>query len=411
MMDVKTKAYLTDIRSQFPFLRASTKRIIYFDNAATTQKPDAVIATMREFYEKHCANVHRGTHQLTAKATELYEEARVAVKNFIHAPSEADCIFTKGTTESINLVAHGFIQEILKPNDEVIISQLEHHSNIVPWQLACEYKGAKLRVIPCTEQGELNLDVYQNLLNERTKLVAIQHVSNALGTIHPIETMILWAHRNNTPVLIDGAQAAPHLSLDMRKLNCDFYAFSGHKMYGPTGIGVLYGKPEWLERLPPYQAGGEMIEKVTLEKTTFRKPPLKFEAGTPPIAEVIGLKAAIDFINTIGLNYIFQHEQNLLEYATEALQTIPTLRILGQPKHKSAVISFLMDNIHSHDIGTILDARDICIRTGRHCAEPTMDFFNISGTARASFGVYNTIEEIDVLIQALTEVYALFNRK
>ncbi|MFI4936890.1 MAG: SufS family cysteine desulfurase [Candidatus Berkiellales bacterium] len=400
------------IREDFPILQKNIHGypLAYLDNAATTQKPLLVLNSVAKFYEESNANVHRGTHQLAETATLLYENAREKAKTLINAASVNECVFVRGTTEGINLVANGFIHSILKPGDEIIISHIEHHSNIVPWQIACEYTGATLRIIPCNAKGELLLDEYAKLLNDKTKLVAVTHVSNLLGTINPIAEMVAMAHQHHCPILIDGAQAIAHLKVDVQALDCDFYAFSAHKMYGPTGIGVLYGKREWLNRLPPFQGGGEMIKSVTFEKTIFNDLPLKFEAGTPAFAQAIGLGAAIDYLNAIGLSNIASHEHSLLEYAMSKLEAVPTIRFIGTAKDKSAIISFILENIHAHDVGTVLNQKGIAVRTGKLCAEPTLERFGIQSTVRASFGLYNTEEEIDRLVNALIETYHLFNR-
>jgi cysteine desulfurase/selenocysteine lyase len=361
-----------------------------------------------EYYCHNNANVHRGVHQLSERATQEYEAAREKVKAFIHAENTSECVFVRGTTEAINLVAHGFFEQEIKPHDEIVISQIEHHSNIVPWQWICEKKGAHLRIIPCNDQGELLLDDYQALLNPKTKLVALTHIANSIGTLNPIKDMITLAHQNGIPVLIDGAQACAHCPIDVTILDCDFYAFSGHKMYGPTGIGVLYGKRAWLERLPPYQRGGDMITSVSFNKTTFQAPPYKFEAGTPPIAQAIGLGEAIDYIKRLGLDRIYLHEQALLAYATQQLSTIPELKIFGQANEKSAIIAFALADIHPHDIATALDRQGIAIRSGHLCAEPALERFGVKAVARASFALYNTFAEIDRMVEALQKAYHLF---
>lgn len=400
------------IRTDFPILKLIVHGypLAYLDNAATTQKPQSVIEAMQKYYYEQNANVHRGTYTLTEVATTLFENARKKVQHFIHAQHAHECIFVRGTTEGINLVANGFSRKILKPGDEIIVSQIEHHANIVPWQLACEYTGATLRVIPCNDQGELLLDVYANMLNEKTKLVAITHISNVLGTINPIKKMIKLAHQNNTPVLIDGAQAVAHMKIDVSELDCDFYTFSAHKMYGPTGVGILYGKSSWLERLPPYQGGGEMIQSVSFSNTTFNMLPYKFEAGTMAICEAIGLSAAIDYLTQTDLTLIHEYENTLLNFALNALKKVPSLRFVGEAKERAPVISFILEGIHPHDIGTILDHRGIAVRTGKHCAEPTLDRFGVNATVRASFGMYNTIHEIERLILALDDVNTIFKR-
>lgn len=399
-------------RNDFPILqqRIHNHPLVYLDNAATTQKPNQVIERMTHYYEQENANVHRGVYSLCEKATQAYEQARESVANFIHAPSAAECVFVRGTTEAINLVANGILQLGLTSTDEIIISQLEHHSNIVPWQGICEKSGARLRVIPCNEQGELDMTVYQQLLNKHTKLVALTHIANSIGTINPVKHVIELAHANGTPVLIDGAQAIAHLSVDVQDLDCDFYAFSGHKLYGPTGIGVLYGKAEWLNRLPPYQRGGDMISSVTFNKTTFLEPPHKFEAGTQAIAEVIGLNEAINYINHLGLEHITRHEQELLDYATSQLGSIPSLTIIGQTKYKAPIIAFTLADIHPHDIATALDRSGIAIRSGQLCAQPAIERFGVNAVARASFALYNSMDEIVRLVEVLHETIRFFKR-
>src|ERR1041385_4312054 len=393
-------------RHRFPLLRqlVNGKPLVYFDNAATSQKPQVVIDAIMKYYEEENSNIHRGVHYLSEKATQAYEAARRKIQQFINAGSHQEIIFVRGTTEAINLVAHSYGRKNIGRGDEVVISAMEHHSNIVPWQIVCEEKGAKLRVIPMNDDGELLLDEYEKLLNEKTKIVALTHISNALGTINPIKEMIAIAHHKGIPVLIDGAQAVPHMNVNVRDLDCDFYAFSSHKMFGPTGVGILYGKKEHLEKMPPYQGGGDMIKSVTFEKTIYNDLPYKFEAGTPSIASGIGLGAAVDYINSINLGSIATYEHELLEYATRRLREIEGVRIIGTAKHKAAVLSFVMEGIHPHDIGTILDDEGIAIRTGHHCAQPVMQRFGIPATARASFAFYNTKEEIDVFIGALKKV-------
>lgn len=394
------------ICQDFPILAQTIagKPLVYFDNAATTQKPQCVIDAMNHYYMHDNANVHRGVYTLSERATKAYESTRIKVQNFLHAEHPQEIIFVRGTTEAINLVAQSYGRSQCKAGDEIIVSQMEHHSNIVPWQMLCEQIGAVLRVIPMNSKGELILDEFVKLLNEKTRLVAITHISNALGTINPIAQLIEIAHQQNVPVLIDGAQAVGHTQVDVQALDCDFYAFSGHKMYGPTGIGVLYGKEKWLEKMPPYQGGGEMISQVSFEKTTYNVIPYKFEAGTPPIAEVIGLGAAINYLQAIGFSSIHTHEQHLLDYATQKLREIPEIRFIGEAEHKAAIISFMIKNIHAHDVGTILDHSGIAIRSGHHCAMPVMTYFGIPATARASFAIYNTLEEIDTFIAGIAEV-------
>lgn len=398
------------IRKDFPALHQTihSKPLVYLDNAATTQKPLSVVDAIRDFYLKDCSNIHRGVHELSERATRDYEEARVKVQEFIRAAHSREIIFVRGTTEAINLVAHSYGRAHLKTGDEIVVSALEHHSNIVPWQLLCEEKGARLKVIPMNDQGELDLKAYTDLLNSKVRLVALPHVSNALGTVIPIKEMIRLAHEHNIPVLIDGAQAVSHLEVDVVDLDVDFYAFSGHKLYGPTGIGVLYGKTQLLEAMPPYQGGGDMIESVTFEKTTYNGLPYKFEAGTPDIAGVIGLGAAIDYVNHLGLKNIAAYENELLEYATKRLAEEKGIELVGTAKDKVSVLSFLMEGVHPHDVGTILDQEGVAIRTGHHCAQPVMDRLNIAATCRASFALYNTKREIDALVQALRKVREVF---
>lgn len=383
--------------------------LIYFDNAATTQKPDCVLEAMEFYYQCYNANIHRGVHSLSLRATNSYEEARKKIQQFIHAKQTHEIILTKGATEGINLVASTFGLTQLKEGDEVVLSGLEHHSNIVPWQLICQQVGATIKVIPVNDQGELDIGAFRTLLSPKTKIVAVAHVSNAIGTVTPVAAIIDIAHKyNNIPVLVDGAQAVPHMPIDVEKLDCDFYVFSSHKMYGPTGVGVLYGKTKWLEQLPPYQGGGDMIAEVSFEKTTFNKLPYKFEAGTPNIAGVIGLGYAIDYLNTLGMENILEYESELLKYATKKLESIAGLKIIGTAQHKAAVISFVLDEIHPHDIGTVLDHEGIAIRAGHHCAMPLMTHFKIPATARVSFAFYNTKEEIDQLAAAIIKLKRLF---
>ena len=398
------------IRKDFPILqqRVHGKPLIYLDNAATSQKPQVVIDTVQRYYLAENANVHRGIHFLSEQATRAYEGARDKVRRFLNASDTREIIFVRGTTEAINLVAQSYGKTFIKAGDEIIISAMEHHSNIVPWQILCEQIGARLRVISFNYYGELLLDEYQRLLNEKTKLVAVVHVSNALGTINPVKPIIEIARRRGIPVLVDGAQAVPHLPVDVQELDCDFYAFSGHKLFGPTGIGILYGKADWLERMPPYQGGGDMISLVTFEKTHYNTLPYKFEAGTPNIADGIGLGAAIDYVTEIGLEAIAAYEHELLTYATEALSAIPGLRLIGTAKEKASVLSFVLDCAHAHDIGTILDREGIAIRAGHHCAMPVMQRFGVPATARASLAFYNTKEEVDALIGAIHKVIEVF---
>lgn len=398
------------IRKDFPILERTVygKPLIYLDNAATTQKPRCVVEALTEEYYSVNANVHRGVHFLSQQATELHEASRETVRRFLNARSVREIIFTRGTTESINLLASSFGEAFLQEGDEVILSQMEHHSNIVPWQLLEQRKGIRLRIIPITESGELQMDVFRSFINTRTKLVSVTHVSNVLGTVNPVKEIITEAHLHDVPVLIDGAQSTPHLSVDVQELDADFYAFSGHKLYGPTGVGVLYGKEEWLEKLPPYQGGGEMIQHVSFEGTTFNELPFKFEAGTPDYIGTTGLARAIDYITSIGIDTIALYEHELTAYATERLQAIPNLRIYGTAPGKSSVISFLVGHIHPFDMGTLLDRLGIAVRTGHHCAQPLMDFYGIPGTVRASLAFYNTREEIDILTEGIERVRTMF---
>ena len=399
------------IREDFPILKqmVNGKPLVYLDNAATSQKPQSVIDALVRYYTTENSNVHRGVHTLSQLATDDYEQARSQVKNFINAKEDEEIIFVRGTTEAINLVSQTFGRQKISEGDEIIISTMEHHSNIVPWQILCQEKGANLRIIPINDAGELLLDEYEKLITPRTKLVSIVHQSNALGTINPVEDIVQIAHRQGVPVLLDGAQAIAHVSVDVQQLGCDFYAFSGHKLYGPTGIGVLYGKAELLEEMPPYQAGGEMIRSVTFEKTLYNVLPNKFEAGTPNIAGAIGLGAAISYVNNIGMDRIFAYESELLQYGTERLSAIGGLTLIGTAAKKGSVLSFVMDGVHPHDIGTILDAEGIAIRTGHHCAQPLMDRFGVAATARASLAFYNTREEIDVLVKGIDRVIEVFS--
>jgi cysteine desulfurase/selenocysteine lyase len=398
------------LRGDFPILQqmANGHRLVYLDNAATSQKPRAVIDAIVRYYENDNANVHRGVHYLSQRATEEYEAARKTVQSFIHAAEAREIIFVRSTTEAINLVAQTYGRQHVGADDEVLITAMEHHSNIVPWQLLCGEKQAKLRVAPIDDRGDVILEEFERLLGPRTRIVAVPHVSNALGTINPLARMIKMAHAKGIPVLVDGAQAAPHLRIDVQALDCDFYAFSGHKAYGPTGIGVLYGNAVLLEAMPPYQGGGEMISSVTFEKTTYNKVPHKFEAGTPDMSGVIGLGAAIEYLNGVGLENIAAHEHELLAYATEKVSAIPGVRLIGTAKEKAAVLSFIMDGVHPHDIGTILDQEGIAIRTGHHCAQPVMERFGIDATARASFGLYNTKQEVDALVRGIYKVREVF---
>lgn len=398
------------IREDFPILSRQVygRPLVYLDNGATTQKPRAVVEAMTEEYYNVNANVHRGVHFLSQQATELHEAARETVRRFLNARSTNEIVFTRGTTESINLVATTFCDAFLNEGDEVIISEMEHHSNIVSWQLVQARKGIRLRVIPVTDNGELCLDEYERLFNEHTRLVSITHVSNVLGTVNPVKDMIATAHSHGVPVLVDGAQSTPHFAVDVQELDCDFFAFSGHKIYGPTGVGVLYGKEEWLDKLPPYMGGGEMIKRVTFEKTTFNELPYKFEAGTPDYVATTGLARALDYVTALGMDNIYAHEQELTRYAMQKMADIEGMRFIGTPSHKDAVISFLVGDIHHLDMGTLLDRLGIAVRTGHHCAEPLMHRFGIEGTVRASFGLYNTLEEVDVLVEGIKRVSRMF---
>jgi cysteine desulfurase / selenocysteine lyase len=397
-------------RADFPILRERVHGhpLVYLDNAATTQKPRSVIDTLADYYARDNANVHRGVHTLSQQATDAYEAARGKVQRFINAVAPEEIIFTAGTTAAINLVAQSFARPILSVGDEVLISAMEHHSNIVPWQLVCGQTGALLKVAPVNDAGELDLDAYEQLLGPRTRLVAITHVSNALGSIVPIERVIARAHARNVPVLVDGAQAISHVGADVRALDCDFYAFSGHKIFGPTGIGALYGKATLLDAMPPYQGGGDMIRSVTFEKTEYNDLPYKFEAGTPNIAGAIGMGAALDYVSAIGIGAIAEHERDLLTYATQQVSAIPGLRIIGTAKEKAAIVSFILDGVHAHDVGTILDHEGVAIRAGHHCAMPVMERFGVAGTARASFALYNTREDVDVLVAGIHRVQRMF---
>lgn len=399
------------IRGDFPVLRQTVngKPLVYLDNAASSQVPQVVIDRGSVYLEHEHSNIHRGVHYLSQKATTAYEGAREKVKRFINAREAKECIFVRGATEGINLVMYGYGRKFIEQGDEIIISAMEHHANIVPWQMLCEEKGAHLRVIPMNDAGELLLDEYEALLNERTKFVALAHVSNALGTINPIRQMTEQAHKYGVPVLIDGAQSAPHMPIDVQQLDCDFYTFSGHKMFAPTGSGVIYGKAELLEQMNPFQGGGDMIRNVTFEKTTYAGLPNKFEAGTPAIASQIGLGAAIDYLNGIGREAAAKHEAQLLQYATERLSAIEGVRIIGTARQKASVLSFVIDDIHPHDIGTILDQEGIAVRAGHHCAQPVMQRFNVPATARASFAFYNTKDEVDVLARTIERVIEIFN--
>lgn len=398
------------IRKDFPILSRTVydKPLVYLDNAATTQKPLRVLDAMRDEYLNANANVHRGVHYLSQQATDLHEAARETVRSFINAGSTTEIIFTRGTTESINLVASSFAEAFMQPGDEVIVSVMEHHSNIVPWQLQAAKRGITIKVIPMDDRGNLVTDGIDDLFTERTKIVSIAHVSNVLGTVNPVEEIIRIAHSHNVPVMVDGAQSAPHFKVDVRSMDCDFFVFSGHKMYGPTGIGVLYGKEEWLDRLPPYQGGGEMIESVSFEKTVFEHLPFKFEAGTPDYIATHGLAKAIEYIGRIGLDNIAAHEHELTTYCMEQLGGIDGIRLFGQSDHKDAVVSFLVGDIHHLDMGTLLDRLGIAVRTGHHCAQPLMDRLGILGTVRASFALYNTKDEVDALVDGVRRVSRMF---
>ncbi|MEC9140767.1 MAG: cysteine desulfurase [Chloroflexota bacterium] len=398
------------VRKDFPILNREVqgKPLVYLDSAATSQKPQSVIDTLVRYYSETNANVHRGVHTLSQEATDEYEGARSKVREFIAASDDAEIIFTRGTTEGINLVAQTLGLNRVNEGDEVIISNMEHHSNVVPWQMLCEARGANLKVIPINDDGELLMDEYEKLINPRTKLVSVVHLSNALGTINPAKDIVAIAHQHGVPVLLDGAQSAPHMAVNVRELDCDFYAFSGHKLYGPTGIGILYGKREILESMRPYQGGGDMIKSVTFEKTLYNNLPYKFEAGTPNIAGAIGLGAAIDYVNSIGIERIAAYEQLLLEYGTEQLAAIERLQIIGNAHDKGGVLSFLLEGIHPHDIGTVLDTQGIAIRTGHHCTQPLMQRFQIPATARASLAFYNTKSEIDALVEGIHKTFEVF---
>ncbi|MCH8165602.1 MAG: cysteine desulfurase [Planctomycetes bacterium] len=398
------------VRRDFPILQRTIngKPLVYLDNAATGQKPQAVIDTISRYYAAENANIHRGVHRLSVDATAAYEGARAKVQRFIGAARPEEIIFVRSATEAINLVAQAYLRPMLEPGDEVLISTMEHHSNIVPWQIVCEQTGSVLRVVPINDAGEYMFEEYEQLLSSRTRLVAVTHVSNALGTINPVRRIIEVAHQRDIPVLVDGAQAAPHLAIDVKELDCDFYAISGHKMFGPSGIGALYGKYELLDDMPPYQGGGEMILSVSFEGTVYNHVPHKFEAGTPNIAGAIGLGATVDYLQQIGLDNIAAYEHELLDYATEALSGVPDVRLIGTAKHKAAVLSFLVGDIHPHDVGTILDLEGIAVRTGHHCAQPVMQRFGITATARASLALYNTTAEIDALVAGVGKVRKVF---
>lgn len=402
---------INKVREDFPILSRTVygKPLVYLDNGATTQKPLCVLDAMQEEYLNVNANVHRGVHWMSQQATDLHEAARETVRKFINARSTTEIVFTRGTTESLNLVASSFVEGCMKEGDEVIVSTMEHHSNIVPWQLQEQRKGIVLKVIPMTDEGELQLEAYEKLFTERTKLVSVTQVSNVLGTVNPVKEMIRIAHEHGVPVVVDGAQSVPHFAVDVQDLDCDFLAFSGHKVYGPTGVGVLYGKEEWLDRLPPYQGGGEMIERVSFEKTTFERPPLKFEAGTPDYIATHGLATALDYVTSLGMDNILAHEQDLTHYALQQLREIEGMHIYGHNNDSGdAVISFNVGDIHHMDLGTLLDQLGIAVRTGHHCAQPLMDRLGILGTVRASFGLYNTREEVDALVAGIKRIAMMF---
>ena len=399
------------VRDDFPILKQQVNGnpLVYLDNGATSQKPQSVIDAIVRYYTTTNSNVHRGVHTLSQQATDDYEGARAKVRQFINADDDREIIFTRNTTEGINLVAHSYGRQNIGPGDDIIVSNMEHHSNIVPWQMLCEEKGANLRVVPIDDTGELLMDEYEKMLGPRTKLVSITHVSNALGTILPAAKIVEMAHAHGVPVLLDGAQAVLHMPVDMKELDCDFYVFSGHKLIGPTGIGILYGKAEYLEAMPPFLGGGEMIKSVTFEKTIYNDLPYKFEGGTPDIAGAIGLGAAIDYVNNLGFDQIIAHEEELLRYGTDALSSIADVKIIGTAPHKAGILSFVMDKAHPHDIGTILDGQGIAIRTGHHCAQPVMQRFQIPATARASLAFYNTKEDIDALVKGIDRVLEVFS--
>ena len=401
---------ISSIRQDFPILsrKVYDKPLIYLDNAATTQKPLCVLDAMRDEYLNVNANVHRGVHWMSQQATELHEAARETVRRFINARSATEVVFTRGTTEGLNLIAATYCQAFMREGDEVIVSAMEHHSNIVPWQLQAQQRGIVLKVVPMTDAGELMLDEYEKLFTNKTKLVSLTQVSNVLGTVNPVKQMTATAHAHGVPVVIDGAQSAPHFKVDMQEMDCDFFVFSGHKAYGPTGIGVLYGKEEWLDRLPPYQGGGEMISHVSFDKVSFERPPLKFEAGTPDYIATHGLAVALDYLSSLGMDNIAKHEHELTAYALERMQTIPGMRIFGEAAHRDAVISFQVGHIHHMDMGTLLDRLGIAIRTGHHCAQPLMERLGVLGTARASFALYNTREEVDQLVAGIERVSKMF---
>ena len=398
------------IKSDFPILnqKINGHDLVYLDNAATTQKPKVVIDTINDYYRKTNSNIHRGVHTLSQRATEHYENARTKIANFINSESEKEIIFVRGATEAINLVANSYVRPLLNQDDEIIISQMEHHANIVPWQMICKEIGAKLIILPMNQKGELIVSELENIINKKTKFIAINHVSNSLGTVNSIEDIVKIAHENNIKILVDGAQAIQHIPINMKKINADFYCFSGHKIYAPSGIGILYGKKKLLDEMLPYQGGGDMIKSVTFEKTIYNDVPNKFEAGTPNISGAIALGAAIDYITNLGIKNIAKHETELLEYATEEINKINGVRIIGNAENKASVLSFVIDNVHPHDVGTIMDAEGVAIRAGNHCNQPVMDFYSIPATARASFAIYNTKEDVDKLIAAITKTIEVF---
>lgn len=410
MMTEPLKYDIDSIRKDFPILSRTVydRPLVYLDNAATTQKPLCVLDAMRDEYLNVNANVHRGVHYLSQQATDLHEAARETVRKFINADKTEEVIFTRGTTEALNLVVSSFCDEFMSEGDEVIITTMEHHSNIVPWQLQAAKKGIAIRVVPMNESGELCMDEFEKLISERTKIVSVTHVSNVLGTVNPVKRIIETAHAHDIPVIVDGAQSTPHFAVDVKELDCDFFAFSGHKMYGPTGIGVLYGKEAWLDRLPPYQGGGEMIESVSFERTVFERLPFKFEAGTPDYVATHGLATAIDYINKVGIDNISAHERALTDYCMAQMRTIDGIRLIGEAPYKDAVVSFLVGNIHHLDMGTLLDRLGIAVRTGHHCAQPLMDRLGIQGTVRASFAMYNTFAEVDALVEGVRRVARMF---
>jgi len=401
---------LKRVRRDFPVLARTVngKRLVYLDNAATAQKPQPVLDALTRFYTEYNANIHRAVYTLSEEATAAYEGTRANVQGFLGAAERQEIVFVRGTTEAINLVAHSFVRPRLAPGDEVVITAMEHHSNIVPWQIVCGERGARLRVAPMNRDGELLLDQYAALLTPRTRFVSVVHVSNSLGTINPVQEMIRLAHARGIPVLVDGAQAVPHMRVDVPQLGCDFYAFSGHKIYGPTGIGVLYGRAALLEEMPPYQGGGDMIRSVTFEETTYAPVPAKFEAGTPNIAGVIGLGAALDYLSALDWSQMAAHEADLLTYASDAVAGVPGVRLIGTAAHKAAVVSFVVDGVHAHDVGTVLDQEGVAVRTGHHCTQPVMDFFGVPATARASFALYNGRDDVDALVEALGRVRQVF---